>query len=456
MKSGCLFIETSDGRIVTDSSESAFERLKRYRWVVFAVLAAGYFFVYFHRMSVSVVGSDIVADVGGTIGVLSSVYFWTYTAMQIPCGLLTDRFGPRAVSSVFLLVASVGSLLTSFGDSFAAMVVGKMLIAAGMAVVYVPLMKLVSVWFPKRDYAVLSGIVIAVGNVGAIAASGPLSLLADAVGWRDVFLILGVITMVLALACVLVIRDHPSQKGLPSMEEAEMALNGNDEGDDSAGKVPVLKGLRIVASGGRRFWPCALAYFLVYGAIMVFQGTWAIKYFNSVYGFALSAAWMITALGIGKILTTVAIGALSTRGIIRSKKNAMIAGTAAFALVWAVIFFFAGEIDSYWFWFAVSFLFGFFGGFMTLSFTSVKEWYPIAIAGTAVSATNIFLFLGASVGTTVSGWIIGKTYTLENFSTVWGLMLAFSILAVILLFVFREKTDDDSLFGSEEVRKAAE
>ena len=262
--------------------------------------------------------------------------------------------------------------------------------------------------------------------------------------------------MVLALACVLVIRDHPSQKGLPSMEEAEMALNGNDEGDDSAGKVPVLKGLRIVASGGRRFWPCALAYFLVYGAIMVFQGTWAIKYFNSVYGFALSAAWMITALGIGKILTTVAIGALSTRGIIRSKKNAMIAGTAAFALVWAVIFFFAGEIDSYWFWFAVSFLFGFFGGFMTLSFTSVKEWYPIAIAGTAVSATNIFLFLGASVGTTVSGWIIGKTYTLENFSTVWGLMLAFSILAVILLFVFREKTDDDPLFGSEEVRKAAE
>ena len=124
--------------------------------------------------------------------------------------------------------------------------------------------------------------------------------------------------------------------------------------------------------------------------------------------------------------------------------------------MWAVIFFFAGEIESYWFWFAVSFLFGFFGGFMTLSFTSVKEWYPIAIAGTAVSATNIFLFLGASVGTTVSGWIIGKTYTLENFSTVWGLMLAFSILAVILLLVFMEKTDDDPLFGSEEVRKAAE
>ena len=441
---------------MSDGCKDAFERLRRYRWVVFAVLAVGYFFVYFHRMSVSVVGSDIVADVGGSIGILSSVYFWTYTAMQIPSGLLTDRFGPRLTSAAFLIIASVGSFLTAFGESFEAMVVGKMLIAAGMAVVYIPLMKLVSVWFPKRDYAVLSGIVIAVGNVGAIAASGPLSLLADALGWRDVFIILGMVTVILALACVLVIRDHPARMGLPSMEEAEKTLNGIDEGDCSAGKVPVMKGLRIVVSGGRRFWPCALAYFLVYGAIMVYQGTWAIKYFNSVYGFALSAAWMITALGVGKILTTLAIGALTTRGVIRSKKNTMIVGTAAFTVVWAVIFLFAGEIDSYWFWFAVSFLFGFFGGFMTLTFASVKEWYPIAIAGTAVSATNIFLFLGASVGTTISGWIIGTSYTLENFSAVWGLMLAFSVLAVLLLILFREKKDDDPLFGSEEVSESYE
>ena len=439
--------------LMAECGEGALERLKRYRWAVFAVLAVGYFFVYFHRMSVSVVGSDIVEEVGGTIGILSSVYFWTYTAMQIPCGLLTDRFGPRAVSTAFLVVASIGSLMTSFGGSFWMMVLGKIMIAAGMAVVYVPLMKLVSVWFPKRDYAVLSGVVIAVGNVGAIAASGPLSLLAEAVGWREVFLILGVITLLLAASCALIIRDHPRQKGLPSVEESEGIPASSD---DSAGRVPVLKGLRIVVSGGRRFWPCALAYFLVYGSIMVFQGTWAIKYFNSVYGFALSAAWMITALGIGKILSTVAIGALTTKGVITSKKSAMICGTAAFAAVWAVIFLFAGRIDSYWLWFSVSFLFGFFGGFMTLTFAAIKEWYPIAIAGTAVSAANIFLFLGASVGTTVSGWMIGTSYTLGNFSAVWGLMLAFAVVAVALLLLFREKSEADPVFGVEEVRRAEE
>ena len=433
-------------------SEDVMRRLWRHRWAIFAVLTVGYFFVYFHRMSVSVVGSDIVEEVGGTIGILSSVYFWTYTAMQIPCGLLTDRFGPRAACTTFLVLASLGSLITFAGDEFWMMVLGKMMIAAGMAVVYVPLMKLISVWFPKKDFAVLSGVVIAVGNVGAIAASGPLSLLAEAVGWREVFLILGLITLVLAFLCATVIRDHPSQRDLPSTEEVESRVNNESVEESSAARVPVLSGLRIVLSGGRRFWPCALAYFLVYGSIMTFQGTWAVKYFDSVYDFALSAAWMVTVLGVGKILSTVAIGALTTRGIIRSKRTAMVLGTAAFAAVWIVIFLFAGGIDSYWFWFVVSFLFGFFGGFMTLTFATIKEWYPIAVAGTAVSAANIFLFLGASIGTTISGFIIGTSYTLDNFSVVWGIMTVFAIVAVLLLLLSRERGADDPLFGVEEVR----
>ena len=433
---------------MTGFTQDAMSALRRHRWAIFAVLTIGYFFVYFHRISVSVVGQDIVADVGGSIGLLSSVYYWTYTAMQIPSGLMADRFGPRAASTLFLLIASVGSLITCVGTEFWMIVLGKVMIAAGMAVVYVPLMKLVSVWFPKADFAVLSGIVIAVGNVGAIAATGPLEMLADALGWREVFLVLGLVTLVLALLCAVVIRNHPSERGLPSVESVE----GSGAVESSAARIPVLKGLHIVFSGGRRFWTCALAYFLVYGTIMTFQGTWAVTYFNSVYGFVLSASWMVTALGVGKILSTLAIGAMTSRGIIRSKRRTMIYGTSVFAAIWVVIFLFAGEIDSYWFWFAVSFLFGFFGGFMTLSFTQVKEWYPIAVSGTAVSGTNIFLFLGASVCTTVSGFVVGTSYTLENFAALWGLMTLFALAAVVLLALSVEKRPEDPPVAVELVR----
>ena len=441
---------------MSEIASDALSALRRYRWAIFAVLTVGYFFVYFHRISVSVVGQDIVADVGGSIGFLSSVYYWTYTAMQIPSGVMADRFGARAASTVFLLIASIGSLVTCVGTEFWMIVLGKVMIAAGMAVVYVPLMKLVSVWFPKSDFAVLSGVVIAVGNVGAIAATGPLELMAQALGWREVFLVLGVITLVLAVLCATVIRNHPKDKGLPSVEAVELSEHGTAVVESSAARIPVMKGLRIVLSGGRKFWTCALAYFLVYGSIMTFQGTWAVTYFNNVYDFVLSASWMVTALGVGKILSTLAIGGMTSRGIIRSKRKAMIYGTSVFTVLWAVIFVFAGDIDSYWFWFAVSFAFGFFGGFMTLSFTQVKEWYPIAISGTAVSGTNIFLFLGASVCTTISGAIIGTAYTLDNFTVLWGLMLLFSAVAVVLLVLSVEKRPEDPPVGVELVRKASD
>ena len=441
---------------MSEIASDALSALRRYRWAIFAVLTVGYFFVYFHRISVSVVGQDIVADVGGSIGFLSSVYYWTYTAMQIPSGVMADRFGARAASTVFLLIASIGSLVTCVGTEFWMIVLGKVMIAAGMAVVYVPLMKLVSVWFPKSDFAVLSGVVIAVGNVGAIAATGPLELMAQALGWREVFLVLGVITLVLAVLCATVIRNHPKDRGLPSVEAVELSEHGTAVVESSAARIPVMKGLRIVLSGGRKFWTCALAYFLVYGSIMTFQGTWAVTYFNNVYDFVLSASWMVTALGVGKILSTLAIGGMTSRGIIRSKRKAMIYGTSVFTVLWAVIFVFAGDIDSYWFWFAVSFAFGFFGGFMTLSFTQVKEWYPIAISGTAVSGTNIFLFLGASVCTTISGAIIGTAYTLDNFTVLWGLMLLFSAVAVVLLVLSVDKRPEDPPVGVELVREASD
>jgi len=425
-------------------TEAAKRTVFRYRWAIFIILISAYFFVYFHRMTVGVLGEEIVDEVGGSIGFLSSVYFWTYTAMQIPSGLLADHLGPRKASAIFLSVAAVGSFVTFIGTEFWMIVAGKILIAAGMAVVYIPLMKIISVWFGKKDFPQLTGIVIAVGNVGAIAASAPLEALSDAIGWRDVFLILGIVTAVLVLFCAVVIRDHPHKKNLPSIEEIEFE-RGIPITDITDSKLPVVEGLKLVASGGRKFWTLAIAYFIVYGSIMVFQGTWAKTYFDNIYDFSLSVVWFITMVGVGKILSTVVIGILSGRGVIKSKRSAMIFGTLCYSLVWGIIWAFAGHIDSYLFWMTVSFMFGFFGGFMTLSFTQVKEWYPTAISGTVVSSMNLFLFLGASVCTTITGVIIGTSYTLNNFTVVWMLMFIMSIVALLMVFLSVEKREEGDI-----------
>lgn len=340
-----------------------------------------------------------------------------------------------------------------FGESFLALAVGKVLIAAGMAVVYIPLMKIISVWFDKKDFPQLNGIVIAVGNVGALAASAPLVYLAEAIGWRDVFLLLGIITMVLALLCFAFVRDHPKNIGMPGIEEIRAEETGVEDTDRSDGKVPVLSGLKTVFGSGRVFWTMALAYFLVYGTIMVFQGTTSIMYFKShVYGFAL-AAWFVTMIGVGKIASTILIGRLASRGLVRSKKKVMAFGTFVFMLVWAFIWLLAGDIDNQYVWFAVCGLFGFFGGFMTLSFSQVKEWFPISISGTAISSMNVFLFLGASVATTVAGMILHNVYTLENYSTLWAVMFAAAAAAFVLVLLSKERKEgDDMIMPSEEGR----
>ncbi|MBP6021191.1 MAG: MFS transporter [Candidatus Methanomethylophilaceae archaeon] len=427
-------------------TDSAKKFVYRYRWAMFVLLVVAYFFVYFHRMSLNAMGGAIINDVGsGSKEILSSIYFWTYAAMQIPSGIMADRLGPRKTTFVFLTIASVGSFLTFAAQDFMMVAVGKVFIAAGMAVIYIPLMKIVAVWFKKENFPELNGIVIAVGNVGALAAAGPLRMLSEAMGWRNVFLILGLITVLIAILCLLIIRDHPKDMGRPGIEEIEFAEKGTPITDRSDAKASVLKGLKVVAGSGRIFWTMSIAYFLVYGSIMVFQGTTSIDYFGKhIYTFPM-AAWFITMLAVGKIISTLLIGTLSSRGIIKSKKNVMAFGTFLFAVTWGIIWLFAGQFNDQWFWIVVCTLFGFFGGFMTLSFTQVKEWFPISIAGTSVSAMNVMLFLGASVCTTIASFVLHKQYIITNYQDLWLIMFIAAFVAFVMVALSKEKKEGDEI-----------
>ncbi len=413
---------------------------------MFILLVVAYFFVYFHRMSINAVGGDMIEDIGsGSKEILASVYFWTYAAMQIPSGILADRLGPRKATFIFLSIATIGSFMTCFANSFEMLVIGKILIAAGMAVVYIPLMKIISVWYKGGDFPQLNGIVIAVGNVGALAAAGPLSALADITGWRNVFFVLSVVTIIIAVLCIALIRDHPHDMGKPGLEEIRHQFEGKPITEDSSAKVPVIAGLKTIAMSGRIFWTMALAYFFIYGSIIVFQGTVSIDYFRShVYTFEM-AAWFVTALGVGKIVSTLLIGRLSSKGYIHSKRTVMIFGALFYAVIWGIIWLFAGQIENEIFWFTISTLFGFFGGFMTLSFSQVKEWFPVSIAGTTVSAMNVCLFLGSAIGTSIAAAVLHKVYILENYETLWLIMFVMAALAFVLVLLSREKTEEDPI-----------
>jgi sugar phosphate permease len=414
------------------------------RWAVFGILAVAYFFVYFHRVSTAVVSADLETTFGvdaASIALLSSAYFYAYTIMQLPSGLLTDSLGPRKTVSIFTLVAAAGAILTGIASTFELVIAGRLLIGVGVAMVYIPTMKILSTWYRKNEFASLTGILIAVGNVGALSAAGPLALISDALGWQQVFLMLGVITIVLAVAAWAIIRDRPSEMSLPSIQDIEaLEMDGSESvfEAETMEKIPMGKALKMTFGSGRKFWPLAIWFFFMYGSVMVYQGLWAGPFFHDVLGWEKATYGLVlTFIGMGMIFGCPIAGYISDK-ILKSRKKVLIMGTVAYTITWAVIWMTAGEITSAEAYMVINFVFGFFGGFLVVSFAQIKELFPISIAGTSIAALNVFPFAGGAILQHVSGLML-TSRSLESYQGIWRLMLICMIIATVAAFLSKEK-----------------
>jgi len=338
-----------------------------YRWAVFGILALAYFFVYFHRVSSAVVSTEMQTTFGvstaASLGLLSSVYFYAYTVMQLPSGLLTDSLGPRRTVSIFTLIAAAGAILTGIASSFEQVIAGRLLIGAGVAMVYIPTMKILANWYRKNEFASLSGILLAVGNIGALSAAGPLALMSEALGWQQVFLILGVISLALAVAAFAITRDRPSDLNLPSIQEIEAMEFGEPVSEARVmEKIPMVQALKMTFGAGMKFWPLAVWFFFMYGSIMVYQGLWAGPFYHDILGWDKATYGLVlTFIGIGMILGCPTAGYISDK-ILKSRKKVLIIGTVLYTITWAAIWITAGQITVMEAYMVINFVFGFSAG----------------------------------------------------------------------------------------------
>jgi len=422
--------------------KSKVEKVLSYRWAVFGILAFAYFFVYFHRVSSAVVSTDLQitfkVSTAASIALLSSVYFYAYTVMQLPSGLLTDNWGPRKTVSLFTLVAAAGAILTGIASTFEAVIAGRLLIGIGVAMVYIPTMKILAAWYRKNEFASLSGILLAVGNIGALSAAGPLALMSDVLGWQQVFLILGMITLVLAALVWMITRDRPSDMNLPSIQEIEAMELGELAEVKTTEKIPMGRALKMTFGAGMKFWPLAIWFFFMYGSIMVYQGLWAGPFFHDILGWDRPTYGLVlTFIGMGMILGCPTAGYISDR-ILKSRKKVLIIGTVVYTIIWAIIWVTTGHITSTETYMAINFAFGFFGGFLVVSYAQIKELFPISIVGTSTAALNIFPFAGGAILQQVSGLMLA-TRSLESYQGLWLLMLICMIIATVAALLSKEK-----------------
>ena len=297
-----------------------------YRWITYGMFLLTYIFVYFDRVSPAVVAPELMKEFGltaTTLGILSSMYFYPYAAMQFPSGVLSDKIGPRLSVSFFFVIAAIGTALFGLAQTFGWCIFGRFLMGVGVAVVWMPCMKILYNWFRPNELATLTGVMLTLGNVGAILASAPLAFLVGIVGWRNSFLWLGAFMILISIVDYLIVRNKPADMGYPTVSE----IDGIDyypaqtAAQKTTFKENFLKLLKM-----KNYWLISLYAFVIYGTVMGFQGLWFIPYAQQIYGMPKQqAANMLMFWPIGMALGCFAAGYASDR-ILKSRRKHIFLG----------------------------------------------------------------------------------------------------------------------------------
>src|SRR5436305_3994055 len=170
---------------------------------IYSAFAAAYFLSYLYRAANAVISPDLTRDLAlnpASLGLLTGAYLLGFGLMQIPAGMLLDRFGPRRVEPVLLAVAAIGAIAFGLADSLPGLVAARALIGVGVCVCLMAPLKAIAMWYPPERQPSLAGWMMVAGGFGALAATAPLEAALHIASWRQIFVALGAATFVVALA----------------------------------------------------------------------------------------------------------------------------------------------------------------------------------------------------------------------------------------------------------------
>ncbi len=394
-----------------------------YRWLIFWILALSYTLVYFHRLCPAVVAVDMMRDLhagGALVGILSSAYFYPYAIMQLPAGLLSDSWGPRRTITLFFGIAFLGSILLGFAPTAVWAIVGRTLVGLGVSMLFVPTLKVLAEWFRAKEFATMTGILMAMGGIGTLTAATPLALLSNWIGWRMSFLVVGVITLVLAIMVWLFVRDRPSDRGWP-------AITTSAEAD--VAQVGLLEGLKRVLSFPR-FWPIVVWFFFNCAVFFSFGGLWGGPYLMQIYGLTRAqAGHILSMMAIGMIVGSPMMSYMSNR-LFKARKPVMILSSVVTLGMTILLAFFTDRLPHIGLYLMCLLLGIFSSAIVVIAFTMTKELFPVQIAGTSTGLVNISPFFGAAVFQPILGYVLESHGRVNDAFTLAGYRQAFFILFI--------------------------
>lgn len=358
---------------------------------MFAVATFFYLYEFLLRVSPNVFEKELFLAFkmdASEFGFFSSCWYWAYAPLQLPVGALTDKYGPRRLLSLAILICALSTLALAYTQSFALGCVMRCLIGAGSAFAFISCLKIVNVWFAPEKFAFLTGITLTIGTLGAAVGGTPLSLALDYMDWRTLLLYIGLIGIFLTFLAWVIIRDHN-----PHHPEIELQQHN----------TPGFWRCLIEVAKQPQSWIVGIYAFFVTAPTDAFGGTWGVKFLVDVHGISRDAASVaaVTMTFIGMAIGSPLLGWISAQFDNRKIPMAVASLIACASLttivywpnlseVWACILFF---------------LFGSAGTYV-LAFVMTRRFSQSIYVATAVGFVNMISMFGSAVLTYLIGWLL--------------------------------------------------
>lgn len=315
------------------------------------------------------------------IGFLSASFFYPYVLLQIPSGILIDRFGARILLSVGLAICAVAALLFGYSDQYSTAIYSRLLMGIASSPAVVGTMYLACRWFSKARFALLASIAEMIGMLGGAIGEGSLAHLVVRVGWRHSMFLVGIIGLVLALISLLIIRNQPPKQDAKAIRKQHKSIKQ-------------LCQTLLKACHSKTVWSGCLYGGFSFSVISGFGGLWAVPFLQKVYAYTVETSALISSMifigaGIGAYLS----GYLACRfGEI--KKIMLVSSVFALLCMVVIVFIRESKIMN----FILFLIEGIAAGNYVLAFCHVKHNTCESINASAMGLTNMMcILLGAPI-----------------------------------------------------------
>ena len=427
---------------VSASSKNELKDLPlRLSWWIWGIAALFYLAGFYHRVSPAVMTDELMQTFkigAGELGNLSAFYFYFYVAMQIPTGILIDSWGARKLLISGSIAAAIGAVLFGSTSNFAVACAGRAIIGGSTAVGWLVLLKLATHWFPARRFAMLTGLGLLFGNIGALTAQVPLRLLIQHFGWRPVIFASAGAVLVVGVLAMLFVRNDPTDEGFKSYAPSAILLNHSTFWE-------LLQGFRQIFSY-RNTWLIFFAQGGLVGSMIAFTGLWGAPFLRARYGLRTTeAAGVCSIMIICWAVSSPICGALSDR--IGRRKPIYVAGCLCAAAGWSAMFY-INQLPLTVFIATAAFT-SLASGAVVLGFAHSKESVPAQFLGTISGTTNIGNMIGPTLLQPGIGLILAANWTgkmtggvhlydLHAYRAGFSLMVGWLIVSSILLSLTKE------------------